>query len=48
MVYSGSTFVVKKMMRCVFSFQLRGNAGSHDLPFAVETLTALTKLTKEG
>nr|GLL21179.1 D-glycerate 3-kinase, chloroplastic [Ipomoea trifida] len=28
--------------------ELRGNAGSHDLPFAVETLTALTKLTKEG
>ncbi|XP_012456558.1 D-glycerate 3-kinase, chloroplastic [Gossypium raimondii] len=28
--------------------ELRGNAGSHDLPFSVETLTALTKLTKEG
>ncbi|WCJ40654.1 P-loop containing nucleoside triphosphate hydrolases superfamily protein [Euphorbia peplus] len=28
--------------------QYRGNAGSHDLPFAVETLTALSKLTKEG
>ncbi|PIA42597.1 hypothetical protein AQUCO_02000201v1 [Aquilegia coerulea] len=28
--------------------ELRGNAGSHDLPFSVETLTALTKMTKEG
>ncbi|KAF5204333.1 D-glycerate 3-kinase protein [Thalictrum thalictroides] len=28
--------------------ELRGNAGSHDLPFSVETLTALTKITKEG
>ncbi|KAE8682406.1 D-glycerate 3-kinase [Hibiscus syriacus] len=28
--------------------ELRGNAGSHDLPFSVETLTAVTKLTKEG
>jgi D-glycerate 3-kinase len=28
--------------------EFRGNAGSHDLPFSVETLTALTKLTKEG
>ncbi|XP_039038285.1 D-glycerate 3-kinase, chloroplastic-like isoform X1 [Hibiscus syriacus] len=28
--------------------ELRGNAGSHDLPFSVETLTALSKLTKEG
>lgn len=28
--------------------EYRGNAGSHDLPFSVETLTALNKLTKEG
>ncbi|XWS20353.1 hypothetical protein CRYUN_Cryun31cG0094200 [Craigia yunnanensis] len=28
--------------------ELRGNAGSHGLPFSVETLTALSKLTKEG
>ncbi|OVA06400.1 hypothetical protein BVC80_8083g1 [Macleaya cordata] len=28
--------------------ELRGNAGSHDLPFSVETLTALTQMTKEG
>ncbi|KAJ0256706.1 D-glycerate 3-kinase [Hirschfeldia incana] len=28
--------------------EYRGNAGSHDLPFSVETLEALTKLTKEG
>ncbi|XP_017979492.1 PREDICTED: D-glycerate 3-kinase, chloroplastic [Theobroma cacao] len=28
--------------------ELRGNAGSHDLPFSVETLTALSNLTKEG
>lgn len=28
--------------------EYRGNAGSHDLPFSVETLTALSKLTKEG
>lgn len=28
--------------------EFRGNAGSHDLPFSVETLTALSKLTKEG
>ncbi|KAG5523371.1 hypothetical protein RHGRI_035253 [Rhododendron griersonianum] len=28
--------------------ELRGNAGSHDLSFSVETLTALSKLTKEG
>ncbi|KAE8656956.1 D-glycerate 3-kinase [Hibiscus syriacus] len=28
--------------------ELRGNAGSHDLPFSVETLKAVTKLTKEG
>ncbi|KAL4368274.1 hypothetical protein GQ457_05G025790 [Hibiscus cannabinus] len=28
--------------------ELRGNAGSHDLPFSVETLTALSQLTKEG
>ncbi|KAI4325276.1 hypothetical protein MLD38_030690 [Melastoma candidum] len=28
--------------------ELRGNAGSHDVPFSVETLTAVTKLTKEG
>ncbi|XVF25043.1 hypothetical protein REPUB_Repub13aG0179700 [Reevesia pubescens] len=28
--------------------ELRGNAGSHDLPFSVEALTALSKLTKEG
>lgn len=29
-------------------FKLRGNAGSHDLPFSIETLTAVCKLTKEG
>ncbi|CAN4086805.1 unnamed protein product [Withania somnifera] len=28
--------------------EFRGNAGSHDLPFSVETLTGLSKLTKEG
>ncbi|KAL2932515.1 D-glycerate 3-kinase chloroplastic [Bienertia sinuspersici] len=28
--------------------QFRGNAGSHDLSLSVETLTALSKLTKEG
>ncbi|XP_058192402.1 D-glycerate 3-kinase, chloroplastic isoform X3 [Rhododendron vialii] len=28
--------------------ELRGNAGSHDLSFSVETLTALSKLTKGG
>lgn len=28
--------------------EFRGNAGSHDLPFSVETLTALTKMSKEG
>ncbi|PON58910.1 P-loop containing nucleoside triphosphate hydrolase [Trema orientale] len=28
--------------------EFRGNAGSHDLPFSVETLTALKKLSKEG
>ncbi|XP_061338525.1 D-glycerate 3-kinase, chloroplastic [Gastrolobium bilobum] len=28
--------------------QLRGNAGSHDLALSVETLTALTKMTREG
>lgn len=28
--------------------EYRGNAGSHDLPFSVETLTALTKMSKEG
>ncbi|KAL0010543.1 hypothetical protein SO802_005651 [Lithocarpus litseifolius] len=28
--------------------ELRGNAGSHDLAFSVETLTGLTQLTKEG
>ncbi|XP_048603436.1 D-glycerate 3-kinase, chloroplastic isoform X2 [Brassica napus] len=28
--------------------QYRGNAGSHDLPFSVETIEALTKLTKDG
>ncbi|XP_062089627.1 D-glycerate 3-kinase, chloroplastic [Humulus lupulus] len=28
--------------------EYRGNAGSHDLPFSVETLTALKKLSKEG
>lgn len=32
----------------MFSFQYRGNAGSHDLPFSVETLTALTKMSREG
>ncbi|CAH8355918.1 unnamed protein product [Eruca vesicaria subsp. sativa] len=28
--------------------EYRGNAGSHDLPFSVETIEALAKLTKEG
>eukprot|EP00258_Populus_trichocarpa_P019778 XP_006385486.2 D-glycerate 3-kinase, chloroplastic [Populus trichocarpa] len=28
--------------------EFRGNAGSHDLPFSIETLSALNKLTKEG
>ncbi|KAI3512628.1 hypothetical protein L1887_19946 [Cichorium endivia] len=28
--------------------EFRGNAGSHDLPLSVETLTAITNLTKEG
>lgn len=28
--------------------ELRGNAGSHDLQLSVETLTTLTKMTKEG
>ncbi|XP_030525493.1 D-glycerate 3-kinase, chloroplastic [Rhodamnia argentea] len=28
--------------------ELRGNAGSHDLQFSVETLTVVTNLTKEG
>lgn len=28
--------------------KFRGNAGSHDLSLSVDTLTALTKLTKEG
>lgn len=28
--------------------EFRGNAGSHDLSFSAETLTALCKLTKEG
>lgn len=28
--------------------EFRGNAGSHDLSLSVETLTALSKLTKEG
>lgn len=28
--------------------EFRGNAGSHDLSFSIETLTALTKLSKEG
>lgn len=28
--------------------EYRGNAGSHDLPFSVETLTALTKMSREG
>ncbi|GAA0145009.1 nucleotide kinase [Lithospermum erythrorhizon] len=28
--------------------EYRGNAGSHDLPFSVETLTAVTQLTQEG
>ncbi|CAN8240560.1 unnamed protein product [Cochlearia groenlandica] len=28
--------------------EYRGNAGSHDLPFSIETLEALTKLTKDG
>ncbi|KAK2425353.1 P-loop containing nucleoside triphosphate hydrolase superfamily protein [Trifolium repens] len=28
--------------------EYRGNAGSHDLPFSVETLTSLTKMSREG
>ncbi|XP_057772965.1 D-glycerate 3-kinase, chloroplastic isoform X3 [Salvia miltiorrhiza] len=28
--------------------EFRGNAGSHDLPLSVETMTALQKLTREG
>uniref|UniRef100_A0A7N0TRU5 D-glycerate 3-kinase, chloroplastic n=1 Tax=Kalanchoe fedtschenkoi TaxID=63787 RepID=A0A7N0TRU5_KALFE len=28
--------------------ELRGNAGSHDLSLSIETLTALTKMSKEG
>ncbi|KAJ6820466.1 D-glycerate 3-kinase, chloroplastic [Iris pallida] len=28
--------------------ELRGNAGSHDLQFSIDTLTNLSKLTKEG
>ncbi|XP_019458431.1 PREDICTED: D-glycerate 3-kinase, chloroplastic-like isoform X1 [Lupinus angustifolius] len=28
--------------------ELRGNAGSHDLALSIETLTALTKMTREG
>ncbi|XP_052107491.1 D-glycerate 3-kinase, chloroplastic-like, partial [Arachis duranensis] len=28
--------------------EFRGNAGSHDLPLSVETLTALSKFTREG
>ncbi|CAA0837226.1 D-glycerate 3-kinase- chloroplastic [Striga hermonthica] len=28
--------------------ELRGNAGSHDIGLSIETLTALSKLTKEG
>lgn len=28
--------------------ELRGNAGSHDLSLSIETLTAISKLTKEG
>ncbi|KAF3450804.1 hypothetical protein FNV43_RR06893 [Rhamnella rubrinervis] len=28
--------------------EFRGNAGSHDLTFSVETLTTLSKMTKEG
>ncbi|XP_009128426.1 D-glycerate 3-kinase, chloroplastic isoform X1 [Brassica rapa] len=28
--------------------EYRGNAGSHDLPFSVETIEALTQLTKDG
>ncbi|KAL5056899.1 hypothetical protein RYX36_028503 [Vicia faba] len=28
--------------------EFRGNAGSHDLPISVETLSALTKMSKEG
>ncbi|XP_010249888.1 PREDICTED: D-glycerate 3-kinase, chloroplastic-like [Nelumbo nucifera] len=28
--------------------EFRGNSGSHDLQFSIETLTALSKLTKEG
>jgi hypothetical protein len=30
------------------TLQFRGNAGSHDLQFSVETLESLIKLTKEG
>ncbi|KAL8153353.1 hypothetical protein V2J09_011113 [Rumex salicifolius] len=40
---------------CVYSFsllnsedKLRGNAGSHDLSFSLDTLTSVTKLSKEG
>jgi hypothetical protein len=32
----------------LFPSQYRGNAGSHDLPFSVETLTSLTKMSREG
>ncbi|RWR83051.1 D-glycerate 3-kinase, chloroplastic isoform X1 [Cinnamomum micranthum f. kanehirae] len=28
--------------------ELRGNAGTHDLPFSIDTLTGLRKLAKEG
>nr|CAD1823320.1 unnamed protein product [Ananas comosus var. bracteatus] len=28
--------------------ELRGNAGSHDLQFSIETLTSLSKMTKKG
>eukprot|EP00262_Sarcandra_glabra_P011914 TRINITY_DN294_c0_g1_i3.p1 TRINITY_DN294_c0_g1~~TRINITY_DN294_c0_g1_i3.p1 ORF type:complete len:424 (+),score=53.33 TRINITY_DN294_c0_g1_i3:128-1399(+) len=28
--------------------EFRGNAGSHDLPFSIDTLTALSTLSKEG
>ncbi|KAG9459368.1 hypothetical protein H6P81_003876 [Aristolochia fimbriata] len=28
--------------------EFRGNAGTHDLPFSIETLMALSKLTKKG
>lgn len=38
----------KYIKNFTFLLQFRGNAGSHDLPFSIETLTELSKLTKEG